>query len=786
MSHALPRRAWRILMRCSVLVRLAVVCALLSLLAGCTRDPNVRKQKYLESGDKYFADGKYREAEIQYRNAIQLDSHFAQAHYQLGQTYLRLEDKMRAFQELGRTVELDPSNYRAHTDLANLLDNARLPDGTSIPDYVKQAKPHLDILRDKVPNLPETHEAWAYYYAAQNNLSDAIKEMQQATTADQNSNRAESYLLLGIFQIRANMPDQGEASLKKAAEIDPKSMNAEMTLGGFYRDHNRLPEAEQQYRHAIDVDRKNPVPRAALAALLMQEGRKSDAEAFLQQTKKDLSDNSEGYCMLGDFYFQNGEFDRALSEYASLYDDHPKDFKVKKNYISLLILTKHFEEAAKLDNEVLKSNAHDIDALIYKGEIQIAQNDAAGAVDSLQRALSNDPDNAVARYQLGKAFAFQNNADRAESEWREATRLRPDMVDAQRDLAALEIRRNDVDGLLQTAQAVLTVAPNSAEGYLMRCTAEIAQQRFPDAQKDAEQAIQRAPQSSVPYFQMGNIRLAQKQYADAEKFYLQALDKDPASVEALGGLINAYRFQKQPDKEIAAANAQIAKVPNVSAFYDLLGTALANEKKDNNGAETALRKAVDLDKHNIDALQKLGEIENVKGSSDQALAIFEQAIKDNPREPRFYILGGELYDAKGDWERARNLYQQALGIQPDSPVASNNLAYGMLVHGGNVDMALGLAQTARRGVPESPTFADTLGWAYYQKGIYQSAISQFQEALQLAEKHGVPDDSEVHYHLGMAYEKANQIQQARQQLEKAVKLSPSNADAKKALSDLKS
>ena len=43
----------------------------------------------------------------------------------------------------------------------------------------------------------------------------------------------------------------------------------------------------------------------------------------------------------------------------------------------------------------------------------------------------------------------------------------------------------------------------------------------------------------------------------------------------------------------------------------------------------------------------------------------------------------------------------------------------------------------------------------------------------------------LHYHLGLAYQKANQIAQARQQLERAVKLSPTNTDARKALSELR-
>jgi tetratricopeptide (TPR) repeat protein len=104
---------------------------------------------------------------------------------------------------------------------------------------------------------------------------------------------------------------------------------------------------------------------------------------------------------------------------------------------------------------------------------------------------------------------------------------------------------------------------------------------------------------------------------------------------------------------------------------------------------------------------------------------------------------------------------------------------------GLVLVAMGMAQTARRGMPDLPAAADTLGWAYYQKGIYQSAIKQFQEALRLGEKRGEPDDADLHYHLGLAYQKTNQTALARQQLEKAVKLRPDYADARKALSELR-
>jgi tetratricopeptide (TPR) repeat protein len=768
----------------SVSLRLLLVCCLLPLFAGCTHDPNVKKQKFFESGEKYFAEGKYREAAIQYANAIRIDSRFAQAHYQLSQTYLKLGDSNRAFPELNRAVELAPDNYRARTDLANLLVTVRNPDGSPVQDALKQAKVQLDILKDKQPKNPETLQAWASYYEAQNNIAAAMQQMQQAIDAD--PNRSESYLLLALFQVRSNLPDQAEVNFKKAAELDPKAMNAQLALGSFYQGRNRLPEAERQFNHAIGVDPKNPAPRAALVRLLMQEGKRDEIESFLRQTKKDLSDNSEGYRMLGDYYYAIGDFDKASTEYASLYSDHPKDLQIKKNYIQLLILKNHIDDATKLNNEILKANPHDVEGLIDKAQVQLRENNSSDAIDSLQNALRNDPDNAVAHYQLGLAFVQQHSDARAESEWREAVRLRPDLTDAQRSLAALELQRGDIDAVLRIAQQIIAAQPYSPDGFLLKAVAEIARQKYSEAQEDAEQAMHRAPQSPAAYIQLGNIQLVQKHYSDAEKFYQQALDKDPSSAEGLSGIMNTYFAQKQSDKAVAAANAQIAKSPNNANFYDLLGTALFNGKKDLPGAEAALRKAVELDKNNSDALEKLGKVQVAEGSADKALALYLQSVKDNPRDVNFYILSGELYEAKKDWDHAKTMYQQALSVSPEHPLASNNLAYVILEQGGNVDVAMGLAQTARRGMPDSPNAADTLGWAYYQKGIYQSAISQFQEAIRLAEKRGDPDDADLHYHLGVAYQKDNKTGPARQQLERAVKLDPKNDNARKALSELRS
>ena len=166
-------------------------------------------------------------------------------------------------------------------------------------------------------------------------------------------------------------------------------------------------------------------------------------------------------------------------------------------------------------------------------------------------------------------------------------------------------------------------------------------------EEDIRKAIEVAPQNPAGYVQTGNLRLLQKQYGDAEKYYQQALERDPNSSEGLSGLMNAYLAQKQTDKAVAAANAQLAKVPNSSAFHDLLGTILFNNKKDIKGAEKELRKAAELDKNNSDALLKLGQVQVAQGSVDQAIATYQHALAIRPDFPdAHYNFANALLDAQ--------------------------------------------------------------------------------------------------------------------------------------------
>ena len=745
-------------MRTTRLVAFFSFCFIIAAV-GCSHDPNVKKQKYLESGNRYFEKGKYREATIQFSNAIQVDPSFAEAHFRLAESYLKLQFWPDAYRELQQTVNVDPNNVKAQIDLGALLVAGHsFADAQAITDKVLQ----------KNPNNVDAHALQANLDAAQGNRDRAMQEMQKAIDLD--PSRLAIYVQLAALQSMKQL-DLAEATLKKALAINPKFVPAIESLALVYQDTGRRDDAEHLLKQATELDPKNLTSRQLLARLYLSQSRKADAEQVMVQAKKDLKGEGNEYRVLGDYYVSTGELDKATAEFGALSTQYPKDLNVKKDYIDLLLQQNKLEEARKLDDEILKKNPKDTGALMLRGRIQSLNGQFLEATSTLQDALKNSPENALGHYELGLAFSKTGDWGRAEQEWREAIKLQPHMMDAQLALAQIAVMKNDRESLSQTAEQIIVGLPFDPRGYILRADAESAAKQETAAETDINKAISVAPQNPLAYVAMGHWFARQDKFRDAQKYYEQALDRDPNQFAALDGVVTILVKQKQNAEAQKRIEQQLSKAPNNDSYYTLLGGLQAGNK-DLPGAEASLQKAVSLNKNNLAALALLAKVELSQGDNDKALTTAYKSIQDNPKSVVVYFVTATLEEAHGNWPQAEKLYQQALQVEPNYPLAANNLAFGMLDHGENTDVALSLAQVARQKMPESPDAADTLAWAYYQKGVYGLAADLLEEAIKKA-----PDNALFHYHLGMVYGKHNNPIQARAHLERSLKISPNSSQA---------
>ena len=323
-----------------------------------------------------------------------------------------------------------------------------------------------------------------------------------------------------------------------------------------------------------------------------------------------------------------------------------------------------------------------------------------------------------------------------------------------------------MDLLADVADKTIAAAPRFPGGYVWRAIVEMNHNSADKAEADLKTAMSIAPQSPQAYLELGKLRFAQKRFPEGVTLLEQALQYDPNSVEALRLVLSYDLYQKQPEKALARLNAQIEKSPKNSSFYDLLAQFQIQNKKLDEAAATA-QKAIQLNSGDGEAVMLFAQIEVQRGQTAIAIGAWEQWSAAHPNDAGALAILGTLEESRGDLGKAEAYYRKSLQIQPQQPIAANNLAYRMLLNGENVDVALTLAQTARQGMPNSPNTADTLAWAYYYKGTYAFARDLLEDAVKTE-----PNDAAMQYHLGMVYSKLGDKSDAEIHLKKAVSLAP--------------
>ena len=97
--------------------RFLLPCLAAAFLFSCSSTPAELTARHAKQGDGYVQKEKYKEAVIEYKNAVKAGPNDASLRFKLAKAAWEARDFPTAFQELRKAVELDPGNYEAQTKL---------------------------------------------------------------------------------------------------------------------------------------------------------------------------------------------------------------------------------------------------------------------------------------------------------------------------------------------------------------------------------------------------------------------------------------------------------------------------------------------------------------------------------------------------------------------------------------------------------------------------------------------------------------------------------------------
>ena len=222
--------------------------------------------------------------------------------------------------------------------------------------------------------------------------------------------------------------------------------------------------------------------------------------------------------------------------------------------------------------------------------------------------------------------------------------------------------------------------------------------------------------------------------------------------------------RNQGTKAIATLQQRVGDDPkDVQARLTLAGAFMAT--KNYPAAQAQYDEVLVLDPNNTLAYLNMGKIQQDTGQTEAAIKRYEKALSLQPKFVPLLATLGNLYLERRDLATARHYYESALAIDPNFALAASNLAWLSTEDGGNLDVALTLAQKAKQTMPEVPSITDTLGWVQYKKGNYSLSVPLFQQCVDSSPENGL-----YHYHLGLALLATGQTTQAKEQLQAALRL----------------
>lgn len=746
---------------------------------GCARDPQAAARKYLESGNRYFDNGKYSEASIMYRSALRKDAMFGEGYYRLGLTFLKQNNYPSAEKALRRAYELlQKTPGPALEDTTNRLSDIYLLAYLS------------DTRRSK---------------AAEVGFTDFLKGLEEGSF-----NRLR---LEGFHAWRANELDLAQSKFEAAAKVKPGNAEVEMAFAQVLIARGRFDEAEKVALSLIARDKTNGAPYDLLYREYFQRNRRADAERMRRQKSENnpgvvdyrlqlaahyvlLANREEadrilkailddpktfprGREQVGDFFLGFREYERALTVFREGLGGAPAEVRLnlQRKIADVLILQGKRDQALSLlENEILKAEPDDPMGTALRATLWLEmgnRDQLQQAVSELETAANKLPKNAVVRYNLGRAYWARGDAELARTQFRTAIDTQPDYLAPRLALTQIHLSRGENAQALQSVDEVLQLSRGNLAARLLRSQALQALGKPGEARAELQTIVRVHPDNYDARLRLGLLELAARNFKAAEQIFRQCLADSKQETQCQIGLSEVFLAQNQPGKSVELLSAELNRQPNRRD----LRLALANACVMAGRFDQALaeyKQLIAQEPDSADLHIRLAETYRRSGNVALAIENFRKAKQLRPNDPNAAIWLALLLHQTGREADAKAEYEQILRLQSDNAVVLNNLAYLLAEQGGDLDVALTYAQRAKQRLPQSLEVSDTLGWIYLKRNLRSNALEIYNDLVTKA-----PQNPTFRFRRAMALFQGGERTEARKELQEALRHNPSKDEAVK-------
>ncbi len=482
-----------------------------------------------------------------------------------------------------------------------------------------------------------------------------------------------AYTQLGHIHLAKSRMTPAEAAFAAALKIDPQAVNALVGNGELFYRSGRYSEAVARYEAATRADAESVPAKIGMAKTLLPLERAKDAKDLLKKLCESRPNEPLAFYWLGraeEVLGNKKEAEAAYTTAIKVGGDQPQTVEAYVALAQLLSALGRIDDA----NARLADAGNRFPGLAAlhraRGDVALSTGNLAEAKKEYETALDREDDLAT-KFKLGSTLRRMRQFD-------DASKLFDSISESDKDFPGLALER----GLLfeETGQS-----ERATEMYA--------------------KALQSAPNDLDLKLRVGSTQVMAGHAKQAEAILRDVFKAKPNSAEVNHFLGRALLVRGTSLAEAKRFLERAAEIDPNRAEYHLYVGWVANDLGDTTLAESALKRAIELDRNMGDAYWQRAILLQKQGQSLDALADLKIALEKSPSRFGIYATMASCYQDQSKWPEAEDAWRRAIAGNDDNAEWHYRLGKTYLVRSNRTaatqefDKAVQLAEAPDKGAP---------------------------------------------------------------------------------------
>jgi tetratricopeptide (TPR) repeat protein len=403
-------------------------------------------------------------------------------------------------------------------------------------------------------------------------------------------------------------------------------------------------------------------------------------------------------------------------------------------------------------------------------------------------------------FRKAAAYTQQGKYQEAITEYIASLAIRPGAPEALNNLAVVYYEVGKYSDAFDVASRIWKDHAELKSAALITGMAAVQMNRAKEAIAPLEKLIAEDSRNRDALLGLASARFALNQFAEAAELYEKETSYGPDDSKAWYGAAICY------EKMAENASKQLSRTPGGAAYSRrLLAEYLQSAGDDKLAAEAFGDSAALAGRSSREALERyedargfaeksraaferfvnlapdswqtavfLGDVDRQHGNLVSALAHYQKAADEQPKNPAPLLGLGTTYWEMGNFDRAAVFLEQTLALNPNAHQALFELA-NIAVRRHAESEAIPMLKQYLAVQPDALAAHADLGRAYLHIGQYEKAATELERGA------GSDERGEVHYQLSIALRKLGRIAEANSAMKKSTEIREAQSKREKEL-----